>query len=132
MKFSAIFAVIASTQAVHLTSAQKSEITAKAEEMNSAMADIQSQMEESQKTLAELQNKFDLFNPSSWWSLWCSVFNGAPNNQDMNQCMLILNLVRVSTNCWLNFEIRCIRSLTYIYFCAIIIVYPNLTTNVFF
>ena len=66
MKFSAIFAVIASTQAVHLTSAQKSEITAKAEEMNSAMADIQSQMEESQKTLAELQNKFDLFNPSSW------------------------------------------------------------------
>ena len=46
MKFSAIFAVIASTQAVHLTSAQKTEITSKAEEMNSAMADIQSQMEE--------------------------------------------------------------------------------------
>ena len=128
MKFSAIFAVIASTQAVHLTSAQKTEITSKAEEMNSAMADIQSQMEESQKTLAELQNKFDLFNPSSWWSLWCSILNGTLNDQDINQCVLILNLDSVSNECLfccLHFELRCIRFLTYIYFCAIIIVYPN-------
>ena len=66
MKFTAIFALVASTQAVHLTSTQKVEIKAQAETMNQAMLDISAQMEESQKTLNELQEKFDLFNPSSW------------------------------------------------------------------
>ena len=49
MKFTAIFALIAATQAVHLTSTQKVEIKAQAETMNQAMAEISAQMEESQK-----------------------------------------------------------------------------------
>ena len=47
MKFTAIFALVASTQAVHLTSTQKVEIKAQAETMNQAMADMTAQMEES-------------------------------------------------------------------------------------
>ena len=66
MKFTAIFALVATTQAVHLTTSQKTEIKAQAENMNSAMSEIQGQMEESQKLLTELQEKFDLFDPSTW------------------------------------------------------------------
>ena len=37
-----------------------------AEQMNEQLAQIQSNMEESQKAMAELQEKFDLFNPATW------------------------------------------------------------------
>ena len=76
MKFAAIFALVATTQAVHLTATQKTEIKATAENMNQAMVDIKESMEESQKTLAELQEKFDLFNPSTWWSIKCFIIDG--------------------------------------------------------
>ena len=66
MKFSAIITIVASTQAVYLSATQKTEIKAAAESMNEQLATLTSSMEESQQSLAELQERFDLFNPSSW------------------------------------------------------------------
>ena len=66
MKFTSIIALVAATQAVHLTVSQKTELKETAETMNQSMADIKEQMEASQQTLAKLQEKFDLFDPSSW------------------------------------------------------------------
>ena len=40
MKFTAIFALVATTQAVHLTAHQKTELKANAEAMNQSMLDI--------------------------------------------------------------------------------------------
>ena len=40
MKFTAIFALVATTQAVHLTATQKADMSAKAEEMNTALSNI--------------------------------------------------------------------------------------------
>ena len=66
MKFASIFALVATTQAVHLTVGQKAELKAEAETMSQSFESIQASMAESQKALAELQSKFDLFNPSTW------------------------------------------------------------------
>ena len=85
MKFAAIFALVASTQAVHLTSTQKVEIKAQAETMNQAMVDMNAQMEESQKSLSELQARFDLFDPSSWWSAKGSFVNGTQMKPEQNR-----------------------------------------------
>ena len=54
MKFSSILALVATTQAVHLTVSQKTELKAQAEVMTTNMSELQSSMEESQKTLSEL------------------------------------------------------------------------------
>ena len=86
MKFTAIFALVASTQAVHLSSTQKVEIKAQAETMNQAMVDISAQMEESQKTLSELQEKFDLFDPASWWSIRCSIISNGTQMKPEQSC----------------------------------------------
>ena len=82
MKFAAIFALVATTSAVHLTSTQKVEIKAQAETMNQAMVDMNASMEESQKMLSELQERFDLFDPSSWWSVMCSIVDGTQMKPD--------------------------------------------------
>ena len=138
MKFTAIFALVASTQAVHLTSTQKVEIKAQAETMNQAMLDISAQMEESQKTLNELQEKFDLFNPSSWWSIKSSIHPGL--TWSLNK--LVKKMHRASEHWSIQnrpilkkYEKSVLTILfraLYFIFCAIIILYPNKQQTSFF
>ena len=54
MKFSSILALVATTQAIHLTASQKTEMKAQAEVMSTTMSDLQESMEESQKALSDL------------------------------------------------------------------------------